>query len=79
MHRKGRIRQGLEGCLQEVQKDLRHEGNEQSQNPHQTICQVGDEREANPNASQQPLPRQYVLRLPGPRKSLFGHGLAQRR
>ena len=51
LHRKGWIRQSLEGRPKEEQKRFRHEGNEQSQNPHKTKCEISHEREVDSHAT----------------------------
>lgn len=60
---------------QEGQAVLRHEGDEQGPHYHQAECQVSHQREADSRPTQEPLHRQHVLRLLGPREPLLGHGL----
>ena len=43
LHRQRRLWKSLESRSQKVQTGVCHEGNEQGQNPHQTVRQISDE------------------------------------
>ena len=67
----------MEGRPQEVQAAVRDEGDVQGQDHYQTQCQIRYERATDPHLTQQSLPGQYVLRIPGQREPLPGDGPAE--
>ena len=79
LYRQGWFRQGMASREKKSQEVLRDEGDEQGENYNKAQCQVCHQRKANSGTAEEPLHRQHVLRILGPREPISGHGLLIRR